>query len=254
MDDLKKKELAEYLVAIGDDELILGHRDSEWCGHAPILEEDIAFANIAIDEIGHARAWYQLAAKLLDEDPEKYPDELAFFRAPQDFRCVQLAALPNGDWAFAHLRQYFFDSFETLRLAELIKSEYKPIAEVAAKLRNEEIYHLRHGKAWLPRLGLGTDESNRRMQNALDVLWPYALQLGQELPGEPSLDGIVPKTDDVYNSWKDEVVQMLEEVGLTVPDDSNVVVNDRSQHEEHLAVLLKEMQEVSRQHPQDARW
>lgn len=256
MEDETKQAFAEYLIAMGDDELILGHRNSEWCGHAPILEEDIAFANIALDEIGHARVWYQIAAELLGKDPEKYPDQLVFFRDPQDFRCIQMLALPNGDWAFTVLRQYLFDSFEVLRLESLMQSSYSPAAEAAAKLRNEEVYHLRHGKAWLPRLGLGTEESHRRMQDALDMLWPYALQLGQMMPGEENLmdEKEAPITVELFTVWKDEVIQVLQEANLVAPDDGEALNKDRTEHEEHLTVLLEEMQEVPRQHPQDVRW
>ena len=150
---------AEYLIALADDELILGHRDSEWCGHAPILEEDIAFANIALDEIGHARLWLELAAKELGEDPGTYPDKQTFFRAPGDYRSLPLADLPNGDWAFSMLRQYLFDSFEILRLETLKGSQHKGITELAVKIHTEELYHLRHTKAWVLRLAQGTEES-----------------------------------------------------------------------------------------------
>src|SRR3972149_8426617 len=112
MSETQKKALADYLIALADDELILGHRDSEWTGHAPILEEDIAFANIALDEIGHARLWYELAADLIGEDKNTFPDKKVFFRPAQEFSCLQFVELPKGDWAFSMLRQYLFDAFE----------------------------------------------------------------------------------------------------------------------------------------------
>ncbi|MCL4257815.1 MAG: phenylacetate-CoA oxygenase subunit PaaC [Anaerolineales bacterium] len=151
--------LSGYLIALADDELILGHRDSEWTGHAPILEEDIAFANLALDEIGHAKLWYELAADLLGEDKTTYPDKLVYFREPAQFRNMQLVELPKGDWAFSTLRQYLFDAFEALRLEALSQSSYTPLAEIAARIRTEELYHLRHSQAWVPRLGLGTQDS-----------------------------------------------------------------------------------------------
>src|SRR5262249_24761260 len=144
--------LADYLLALADDELILGHRDSEWCGHAPILEEDIAFANLALDEIGHARVWYGLLGDLLSKDPETYPDELVYRRDASEFRCAQFVELPKGDWAFSMLRQYLFDSIEAMRLEALTESSYQPLADAAAKMRPEEMYHLRHTSAWVRRL------------------------------------------------------------------------------------------------------
>ena len=125
---------------LADDELILGQRDSEWTGHAPILEEDIAFSNIAQDELGHATIWYGLLSELTGEEP----NELVFFRDFDDFRNVTLVELPNGDWAFSMLRQYLFDAFEMVRLSQLLESLYRPVAEAAAKIRMEELYHYRH--------------------------------------------------------------------------------------------------------------
>src|SRR5215471_16608308 len=140
--------LPTYLLALADDELLLGHRDSEWTGHAPILEEDIAFANLAQDEIGHAALWYGLLRNLDGSDP----DRLIFFREPGAFRNAQLVELPKGDWAFSMLRQYLFDAAESVRLPLLAVSTHRPLAEAAAKIRPEELYHLRHTQAWIQRL------------------------------------------------------------------------------------------------------
>ena len=142
------------LLAMADDELILGHRNSEWTGHAPILEEDIAFANIAIDEMGHARLWYELYGQRIGSAV----DDLVFFRDPPDFRNVRLVELPRGDWAFSMLRQYLFDAFELARAEALLQSSYRPLAEMAAKIRQEERYHYRHSESWVRRMGLGTAE------------------------------------------------------------------------------------------------
>ena len=232
--------LANYLVGLGDDELILAHRDSEWAGHAPILEEDIAFANIALDEMGHAAAWYRLAGELRGESPETYPDELVFARPAEDFRNVQMVELPNGDWAFSLLRQYLFDSYEAVRLEALSNSEWSPLAETASKVRPEELYHARHTKAWVRRLGRGTKESNRRMQQALDELYPYALQLFAEEGTEPIRD------DGLRESWKRDVQQVLGEANLAIPNVREPAVLERSQHSPHLSELVEQMQEVAR--------
>src|SRR5258708_18951852 len=175
--------VAAYLLALADDELILGPRDSEWTGHAPILEEDIAFANIAQDEIGHASLWYGLAHGLGGAET----DRMVFFRSPGEYRNAPLVELPKGDWAFSMLRQYLFDAAEAERLPLLAASSHRPLAEAAAKIRTEEIYHLRHTRAWIERLAQGTNESRNRVQAALDLLWPYALQLFRPASCEPEL-------------------------------------------------------------------
>lgn len=246
--------LAAYLLVMADDELILGHRDSEWCGHAPILEEDIAFANIALDELGHAVVWYGLLADVQGKNRDLYPDELVYRRNIQEYRNTPLVELPKGDWAFTILRQYLFDEFERLQLAQLTRSTFQPLADAAAKIRTEELYHLRHTRAWVRRLGLGTDESNRRMQTALDQLWPYAQQLFIPIQDEHLLTkaGYTPDKNDLREDWQNEVVPYLRESGLHVPDDA-LPEFSREKHTEHLSQVINDLQEVVRQHP-DARW
>lgn len=245
--------LADYLLAMADDELILGHRNSEWCGHAPILEEDIAFANIALDEIGHALVWYGLIVDLRHEDREIYSDRLVYFRDVEDYRSAPLVELPKGDWAFTMIRQYLFDAFEFVRLERLTASAHTPLAQAAAKIRTEEIYHLRHTTAWVRRLGLGTDESRRRMQAALASLWPYALQMFAPVDTALSGAGYVPDSDNLRQAWEDMVIPQLLESGLDVPPQTTLLPFDRQQHTEHLAALLDEMQSVARLIP-GARW
>jgi ring-1,2-phenylacetyl-CoA epoxidase subunit PaaC len=194
-------DLADYVLALADDELVLAHRNSEWTGHAPILEEDIAFANLALDEMGHAQLWYQRVQDLTGQ----IPDALVFFRQAPEFRCAQLVELPKGDWALSMLRQYLFDAAEAVRLPALAESTWPPLAETAAKIRTEEIYHYRHSAAWVRRLGLGTDESHRRMQAALEGLWAYALQLCGPLPGDAEWAeaGLIPASDRLQTgTWR----------------------------------------------------
>lgn len=247
--------LSGYLTALADDELILGHRDSEWTGHAPILEEDIAFANLALDEIGHAKLWYELAADLLGEDKATYPDRQVYFREATQFRCLQWVELPKGDWAFSTLRQYLFDAFEAHRLEGLMRSNYAPLAEIAGRIRTEELYHLRHTRAWVPRLGLGTAESQRRMQAALDELWPYAQALGAPLPGELDLlaAGVAPGSSSLFDVWAGEVTAFLREASLQVPATDNAVVADRRVHSEYFGALIEDLQTVARLDP-EAVW
>jgi ring-1,2-phenylacetyl-CoA epoxidase subunit PaaC len=250
-----KQALINKLLAMADDELILAHRDSEWTGHAPILEEDIAFSNIAQDEMGHAVIWYTHLSELSGEDPDTYPDKLAFFRDASGYRNIQLVELPRGDWAFTILRQYLFDAAELIRLEELRQSRYQPLAEAAAKIRKEEFYHYRHSQAWLQRLGLGTQKSHQRMQQALDKIWPYTAQLFQPLPDEALLveATFVPDPTRIQTAWQNLVGPSLEEAGLILPTDTDLVTASRDQHTEHLAPLLVEMQEVARLVP-EAEW
>jgi ring-1,2-phenylacetyl-CoA epoxidase subunit PaaC len=255
MKDELKEALGSYLLTLADDELILGHRNSEWCGHAPILEEDIAFANIALDEIGHAILWYELAADVAGEDRKTFPDRQVYFREPAGFRCVQLVELPRGDWAFTMLRQYLFDVLEMVRLEQLAHSAYRPLAEVTLKIRGEELYHLRHTRAWVRRLGLGTEESHHRMQTALDQLWPYVLQLFAPLTGEAALleANYIPSQERLKMAWSSIVIPYLHEAGLKVPNKAKAVFFSREHHSEYLVPLLRELQQVARLDP-TAKW
>ncbi len=249
-----KTALREYLLALADDELILGHRASEWCGHAPILEEDIAFANLALDEIGHASLWYSVLAEIEEQDPAVYPDRLAYFREPQDFRNIQMVELPKGDWAFTIMRQYLFDAYEQVRLESLLQSSYEHFAQVARKIRQEEFYHFRHSSAWVRRLGAGTQESQRRMQIALDELWTYTGQLFQPIPEESDLiqAGYVIASENLKDKWQDKVYPTLIESSLVIPATPRLQLN-RQTHTHHLEVLLSEMQSVARLEA-DANW
>ena len=245
LDPAIKRLLAERLLAMADDELILAHRNSEWTGHAPILEEDIAFANIAQDELGHAMLWYGLLADLSRDEA----DRLVFFREAAGFRNVQMVELPRGDWAFSMLRQYLFDVYETELLNELSSSSHRPLAEAAAKVRPEEMYHRRHSSNWVQRLGLGTEESNRRLQRALEALWPMTAQLFKAPDGEGQLvsAGLMPDMSQLGTRWAASVRPFLAAAELSIPagDDPDQAPS-RTSHSSHLAPLLAEMQEVAR--------
>jgi ring-1,2-phenylacetyl-CoA epoxidase subunit PaaC len=244
MNERLKQALIAKLTALADDELVLAHRNSEWVGHGPILEEDIALANIAQDELGHATVWYGLRRELDDSDP----DRLAFFRDATEFRNCELVELPRGDWAFTLLRQYLFDAYEALWLFAAKDSTYPPLAEAAAKLLREERFHLQHTRAWVERLGLGTEESNRRMQAALDAQWGYAQQLFVSLPDEGLLveGGIVPDLAGIKGVWLETVTHHLQASGLKLPLQPGHQPTSRQTHTEHLWSLLAEMQSVAR--------
>ncbi len=252
MDAVVRVALAERLLAMADDEFLLAHRNSEWAGHGPILEEDIAFANIALDEMGHAAIWYGLRGELTGDDT----DRLVFFRNPGEYRNAQMVELPKGDWGFSILRQYLFDAAESVLLRHLAAGSYRPLAEAAAKIATEEIYHLRHTGLWLRRLGLGTAESHARTQAALNTLWPYARQLFTHLPGDGMLvsDGIIPAAAPLYREWESWAKQFLAECDLFIPEDSPPRREiPRTEHTEYLMALLSEMQSVARLDP-TAEW
>ena len=170
-DPSTRTALAELLLAMADDEFVIGYWDSEWTGIAPVLEEDVAFASLAQDEIGHAQALYRLLADLDGGDP----DTLAFDRQPEDYRQARLLDHPRTDWAFSVARRFLYDTADAARLDALVASAYAPLAGVVAKMRREETYHLLHMHAWLERLASGGDEPRSRLAAALERLWPDAL-------------------------------------------------------------------------------
>ncbi|MCZ7567459.1 MAG: phenylacetate-CoA oxygenase subunit PaaC [Ardenticatenaceae bacterium] len=244
MSDLSETDraaLVASLTAIADDEMLLGHRASEWTGLAPVLEADIALSSIAQDEMGHARTWYGLLEPLTGQTP----DWMVFVRPWQAFRNAQLSELPRGDWGFTLIRHYLHDVAEQVRLEALAQSTYAPSAQVARKLRVEEKYHLIHGQTWIAKLGRATEESRRRMQTALDQVYPYALGLFEPPEGEEQLvrAGIVPASADLLERWQPEVVSFLADAGLTVPATARPVLGGRrGEHSEHLEALVGAMQ------------
>jgi ring-1,2-phenylacetyl-CoA epoxidase subunit PaaC len=239
-----KNTLIAKLTALADDELILAHRLAEWTGHAPLLEEDIALANLAQDELGHATVWLELRRGLDASDP----DQLAFFRDASEFRNCEIVELPKGDWAFTMLRQYLFDMYEGLWLQTAQHSTYLPLAQAAAKIIREERFHIQHTHVWVERLGLGTRESHERMQDALRLLWPYAQQLfvPQENEGLLVAEGVVPDLILVKEQWLLATSRHLQNCELKLPLLNTYQPHSRQQHTEHLWSLLAEMQSTAR--------
>lgn len=244
--------LANQVLAFADDSFILGHRNSEWAGHAPILEEDIGFTNLALDELGHAQLWYVLYQELTGTEP----DRMVYFRGVDGWRNTQFVELPKGDWAFSMLRQYLFDVYENVLLPHLMDSSDARVAEIAAKIRSEEIYHLRHTSNWVKRLGLGTDESHARMQRALDELWGPAQQLFVPLEGESELVAVkvVSEIGAVRGEWLERVSAHLVASGLVIPEIVGTVPSSRLQHTEHLNELLMDLQQVARLEQFGVEW
>lgn len=249
---MPNNSLANKILSVADDSFILGHRNSEWAGHAPILEEDIAFANIALDELGHAQLWYELYQELTGAEP----DRVIFFRIAAEWRNTQLVELPKGDWAFSMTRQFLFNVYENVSLERLVHSSNPRVQEIATKIRTEEIYHLRHTSNWVKRLGLGTDESHARMQRALDELWTYALQLFVPLENERELiaENVVPDLGILRDAWQVKTVTHLSASGLQIPENIDSVPNLRAEHTEHLAELLQDLQQVARSEKFGVEW
>ena len=242
-----KEALIKRLTAFADDELLLAQRNAEWVGHAPLLEEDIALANITQDELGHATLFYKLRSLLDGSDP----DDLVYKRSADDFRSAQLLELPRGDWAFTMLRQFFFDAYEQFLYEGLAKSSYQPLAEAAEKMRREDKFHLQHSALWIERLGLGSDEANERTQHALKTLYPYALQLFVLSADDELLvgEGVVPALNQVQEKWQALVLPHLKRSGLKAPADVSATEVDRSIHSKYLEPLLHELQSVARAVP-----
>ena len=249
----QREALFDFLLRLGDDRLVLGHRLSEWCGHAPILEEDIALANIALDEIGQAAAYLDLAGSV--EAKGRNGDALAYFREATEFMNVRLVELPNGDFAKTIARQYFFDAYDRLLLELLQRSNEGRIAAIAAKGVKEAIYHRRHSGDWLLRLGSGTDESHRRLQTAVDDLWRYTPELFRQDDAERWLvdKGIIPRLDGIREEWLNEVTEQLRAASIVLPAEATTADGSDRSHTEHLGHLLAELQIVARSFP-GASW
>ena len=245
---------AEYLLRLADDRLVLGHRLSEWCGHAPILEEDIALANVALDLIGQAVALLDLAAAR--EGKGRTADDLAYFRDAREYRNLQLAELPNGDFAVTIVRQLLFDAYDAALLDALRASADAELGAIAAKALKECRYHLRHSAEWVVKLGDGTAESRRRAQDALDELWRFTGEpfLADDLDRELAAQGVAPDPASLREAWEPTVRHAVPGATLALPDVRPVARGGRQGlHTEYLGHVLAEMQSVARAHP-GAQW
>lgn len=246
--------LFHYLLRLGDDRLVLGHRLSEWCGHGPILEEDIATANIALDLLGQATMLLKLAGQV--EGKGRDEDALAYWRDENQFTNLQLVELPNGNFGVTMMRQFLFDAWSLHHLEALARSTHAELAGIAAKALKESRYHLRHSGEWVLRLGDGTSESHQRMQTALDQLWPWTGELFYQdgIDTELQAHGIAPNLESLRAPWASMVTDLLARATLTIPDGPLRLAGGRlGRHTEHLGHLLAEMQIVARSHP-GATW
>ena len=246
--------LFEYLLRLGDDALILGHRLSEWSGKAPLLEEELALGNIALDLIGGARALYTYAGEV--EGRGRDEDMLAYRRDAPLFRNLLLVEQPNGDFAVTIVRQFLYAAFMAPFWHHLANSTDKTLASLAAKAATEAVYHRRHAGEWLLRLGDGTQESHRRAQHALNELWPYTGEMFEVDAVTDALivPGIAADPAALRPPWNATVDAALAEATLTRPPSGWMQAGGRSgRHSEHLGYILAELQFVQRAYP-NARW
>jgi ring-1,2-phenylacetyl-CoA epoxidase subunit PaaC len=249
-----QQPLFEYLLRLGDNGVILSHRLSEWCGHGPVLEEDLALTNVALDLIGQARLWLTLAGSV--EGKGRDEDQLAYLRDAGGFRNLLLVEQPNGDFAHTLARQFYFDTWHYFLLRGLAGSSDSRIAEIADKSLKEVAYHLRRSSEWVVTLGDGTPESQGRMQTAVDALWAYTGEMFETDAVDMAVveDGVGVNPDTLREPWAAHVYDTLERATLRPPDENWWHKGGkRGLHSEHLGFILADMQFLQRAYP-NARW
>ena len=246
--------LGEAVLHLADNALILAQRNAEWCGHGPILEQDIAITNISLDLIGQARNFYQYAATLIGDGATE--DTLAYFRTEREFKNCLLLELPDTDWAHTILRQFFFSTFQYLLYSKLQHSEDAQLAAIAAKALKEVTYHLKWSSEWVIRLGDGTEESNTRMKAAVSNLYPYTgeffIPADYEAAAAKNNTGV--DVAALQQDWNEKVKEIFAEATLAVPE--NIFMQSGGKtgiHTEHLGYILAELLQLQRTYP-GAEW
>ena len=251
---VNESPLVLYALRRADDALILGHRLSEWCGHAPMMEEDMALANMGLDLIGQARELYSYAARV--EDAGNDEDRYAYLRDVRQYRNLLLVEQPNGDFARTIVRQFFYSTFADAYWRAMMGSQDETLAAIAAKSEKESAYHLRHSSEWVIRLGDGTDESHRRAQTAVNDLWAFTGELFYTDDSDAGLiaEGLVIDPESLRAGWIETVTGVLLTATLTCPTRSWMQKGGRTgQHSEHLGHLLSDLQSLQRAFP-GATW
>ncbi|UVM19104.1 phenylacetate-CoA oxygenase subunit PaaC [Pseudomonas sp. B21-023] len=252
---MHKQALIQYLLLLGDSALVQGQRLCEWCGKAPALEEELALMNVGLDLVGQARNWLDYAAELLDDGRDA--DALAFRRDERAYRNLLLVEQPNGDYAVTLLKQFLYDAWHHATLEALSASRDERIAGIAAKALKEVTYHLRRSGEWVQRLGGGTEESRRRMLEAIPALWRFTVELSVANDGEVQLAkaGIGADPAQIAQHWLNTVTAIFASVDLPLPKAASHFYLDgrKGLHTEHLGLLLAEMQFLPRAYP-DATW
>lgn len=235
--------LIDFTLSLADTTLILAQRNAEWCGHGPILEQDIAITNISLDLIGQSRNFYQYAATLIGGDADE--DKLAYLRKEREFKNLLLVEQPNGDWGQTILRQYLFSQFQYLLFEQLQKCDDEQLAAITAKALKEIKYHLRWSSEWVIRLGDGTAESRSRMLKAINELWSYTGEMFVPAAYETIVDITALK-----NEWEQKIKIVFEEATLPLPEKTFMHSGGKQgTHTEHLGYILAELQYVQRAYP-----
>lgn len=251
---MNTEALKDLLYRIADDQLILGHRNSEWTGMGPLLEEDIAFSSMAQDKIGQSLALYNILHQL-GEPP---PDTVAFMRESSSFRNCIFVELPNGEYDFSLVRHFLYDTAAAIRFEMLAASSYEPLSELSNKIRGELRYHTMHANTWMKQLGSATSESIRRLQESLDAALPYALGMFEHSSFEAELihDKIFLGEAILQERWQQKVIEILAHTQLKMPEWNTLrpaIGGRHGTHSEHLQPLLDEMSEVFKIDP-NAEW
>ena len=247
---VQETPLVLYTLRRADDALILGHRLSEWCGHAPMMEEDMALSNIGLDLLGQARELYGYAAKVEGKGNDE--DKFAYLRDVRQYRNLLLTEQPNGDFARTMVRQFFYSAFADLYWRAMMSSSDATLAAVAAKSEKESAYHLRHSSEWIVRLGDGTDESHARAQDAIDELWAFTGEMFAVDDSERALidAGIAVDPAGLKAQWIKTVTGVVAEATLALPKNDWMQQGGRAgHHSEHLGHLLSELQSLQRSFP-----
>ena len=245
-----KQELIDYTLHLADNSLILGQRNAEWCGHGPVLEQDIAITNISLDLIGQARNFYQYAATLIGGDATE--DSLAYLRKEREFKNCLLVEQPNSDWAQTILRQFFFSQYQYLLFEQLQYSNDKQLAAIAEKSLKEVTYHLRWSSEWVIRLGDGTEESHKRMLKAIDELWRYTGEMFEAVSYELRAvsEGFGVDVSKLKETWMSKVNEVFSEATLIVPEKVFMQTGGKvGKHTENLGYILTELQYMQRAYP-----
>jgi ring-1,2-phenylacetyl-CoA epoxidase subunit PaaC len=240
----------DYVLQLGDHALILSQRLGEWCGHGPVLEQDIALTNMALDLLGQARMLLSYAGEL--EGNGRTDDDLAFLRDANQFRNALLVEQPNTDWAYTIARQFFFDVFNYYNMQALLDSRDERLVAIAEKAVKEVTYHLRFSSEWMLRLGDGTETSHAKIQTAVDDLWRYTGELCTASPADTAMaqEGIAPDLSHIKSLWNQKVRAVLEEATLTIPDLEWMQYGGKTGvHTEYLGFILAEMQFMQRAYP-----
>ncbi|WP_367109558.1 1,2-phenylacetyl-CoA epoxidase subunit PaaC [uncultured Psychrobacter sp.] len=249
-----EKTLFDYALRLGDTTLILAQRHCEWVGHAPTIEEELALANIGLDTLGQAMAWLEVAAE--HDEEKRDADRLAYFRNEREYTNYLLAELDKGDFAVTTLRGFFISTYFKYLYQEMQNSSVEAFKDIAIKSSKEVQYHYIHQRAWLVRLGNGTEESHRRLQDALNDLWAYTNELFEEDETIQSAEelGIISSMSAIKSKWREDALALIEEAGLTLPQDTyHHSGGTQGLHTETLGLMLAEMQSLRRQFP-DAKW